>query len=124
MQSMPWSLCEVGASLPCYPYTPAAVLPLSLGRLSSNALLDHQRLFVQVEGVRSCAVHCCMSVCPEPCWACPPHLPQVTTLYHLDRPMYLLGYLAAQSRVYLIDRCARGGGGAQVSWVFVSGSLS
>jgi coatomer subunit beta' len=29
---------------------------------------------------------------------------EVTTLYHLDKPMYLLGYLAAQSRVYLIDR--------------------
>lgn len=29
---------------------------------------------------------------------------QVTTLYHLDRPMYMLGYLAAQNRVYLIDR--------------------
>eukprot|EP00877_Chromochloris_zofingiensis_P000490 jgi/Chrzof1/10441/UNPLg00368.t1 len=29
---------------------------------------------------------------------------EVTTMYHLDRPMYLLGYLAAQSRVYLIDR--------------------
>ena len=28
----------------------------------------------------------------------------MTTLYHLDRPMYLLGYLASQSRVYLIDR--------------------
>jgi hypothetical protein len=44
---------------------------------------------------------------------------EVTTLYHLDKPMYLLGYLAAQSRVYLIDRwvgrvCVgggRGGGG-------------
>ncbi|GBF95719.1 hypothetical protein Rsub_08701 [Raphidocelis subcapitata] len=29
---------------------------------------------------------------------------EVTTMYHLDRPMYLLGYLAAQGRVYLIDR--------------------
>jgi hypothetical protein len=29
---------------------------------------------------------------------------EVTTMYHLDRPMYLLGYLAAQSRVYLIDK--------------------
>lgn len=29
---------------------------------------------------------------------------QVTTMYHLDRPMYLLGYLASQSRVYLIDK--------------------
>jgi coatomer subunit beta' len=29
---------------------------------------------------------------------------EVTTLFHLDKPMYLLGYLAAQSRVYLIDR--------------------
>ncbi|CAD6340303.1 unnamed protein product [Miscanthus lutarioriparius] len=28
----------------------------------------------------------------------------VTTMYHLDRPMYLLGYLANQSRVYLIDK--------------------
>lgn len=25
-------------------------------------------------------------------------------MYHLDRPMYLLGYLASQSRVYLIDK--------------------
>ncbi|KAA8535000.1 hypothetical protein F0562_030003 [Nyssa sinensis] len=29
---------------------------------------------------------------------------EVTTMYHLDRPMYLLGYLANQSRIYLIDR--------------------
>ncbi|OAE32528.1 hypothetical protein AXG93_3242s1510 [Marchantia polymorpha subsp. ruderalis] len=29
---------------------------------------------------------------------------EVTTMYHLDRPMYLLGYLASQSRVYLIDK--------------------
>ncbi|XP_051197724.1 coatomer subunit beta'-1 isoform X2 [Lolium perenne] len=29
---------------------------------------------------------------------------EVTTMYHLDRPMYLLGYLANQSRVYLIDK--------------------
>lgn len=29
---------------------------------------------------------------------------EVTTMCHLDRPMYLLGYLAAQSRVYLMDR--------------------
>ncbi|TYI40244.1 hypothetical protein ES332_A02G148800v1 [Gossypium tomentosum] len=29
---------------------------------------------------------------------------EVTTMFHLDRPMYLLGYLASQSRVYLIDR--------------------
>ncbi|MEW5305809.1 MAG: hypothetical protein WDW36_008326 [Sanguina aurantia] len=29
---------------------------------------------------------------------------EVTTLYHLDRPMYLLGYLAAQNRVFLIDK--------------------
>ncbi|KAJ8422656.1 hypothetical protein Cgig2_014425 [Carnegiea gigantea] len=28
----------------------------------------------------------------------------VTTMFHLDRPMYLLGYLASQSRVYLIDK--------------------
>ncbi|KAF3441935.1 hypothetical protein FNV43_RR15851 [Rhamnella rubrinervis] len=28
----------------------------------------------------------------------------VTTMFHLDRPMYLLGYLANQSRVYLIDK--------------------
>lgn len=32
---------------------------------------------------------------------------EVTTLFHLDKPLYLLGYLAAQSRVYLIDRCVR-----------------
>lgn len=25
-------------------------------------------------------------------------------MYHLDRPMYLLGYLASQQRVYLIDK--------------------
>jgi len=37
-------------------------------------------------------------------WACPFLGVQVTTMYHLDRPMYLLGYLAAQSRVYLIDK--------------------
>ena len=29
---------------------------------------------------------------------------EVTTMFHLDRPMYLLGYLAAQSQVYLIDK--------------------
>ncbi|VAH98289.1 unnamed protein product [Triticum turgidum subsp. durum] len=29
---------------------------------------------------------------------------EVTTMYHLDRPMYLMGYLANQSRVYLIDK--------------------
>eukprot|EP00798_Chlamydomonas_sp_ICE-L_P021129 gene21129-28016_t len=29
---------------------------------------------------------------------------EVTTMFHLDRPMYLLGYLAAQNRVFLIDR--------------------
>ncbi|KAJ0959721.1 hypothetical protein J5N97_000612 [Dioscorea zingiberensis] len=29
---------------------------------------------------------------------------KVTTMFHLDRPMYLLGYLASQSRVYLIDK--------------------
>ena len=29
---------------------------------------------------------------------------EVTTIFHLDRPMYLLGYLAAQNRVYLIDK--------------------
>jgi len=29
---------------------------------------------------------------------------EVTTLFHLDKPMYLLGYLAAQSRIYLMDR--------------------
>lgn len=34
---------------------------------------------------------------------------EVTTMFHLDRPMYLLGYLASQSRIYLIDkvRCPR-----------------
>ena len=31
-------------------------------------------------------------------------LAQVTTMFHLDRPMYLLGYLASQSRIYLIDK--------------------
>lgn len=34
----------------------------------------------------------------------PFHVLQVTTMFHLDRPMYLLGYLANQSRVYLIDK--------------------
>ncbi|GJM98076.1 hypothetical protein PR202_ga15051 [Eleusine coracana subsp. coracana] len=34
----------------------------------------------------------------------PFHALQVTTMFHLDRPMYLLGYLANQSRVYLIDK--------------------
>lgn len=29
---------------------------------------------------------------------------QVTTLYHLDRPMYLLGYLASLNRIFLIDK--------------------
>ncbi|KAI3425793.1 hypothetical protein D9Q98_007768 [Chlorella vulgaris] len=29
---------------------------------------------------------------------------EVTTLFHLDKPMYLLGYLASQSRVYLMDK--------------------
>ncbi|KAL0425061.1 UNVERIFIED_CONTAM: Coatomer subunit beta'-2, partial [Sesamum radiatum] len=29
---------------------------------------------------------------------------EVNTMFHLDRPMYLLGYLANQSRVYLIDK--------------------
>lgn len=29
---------------------------------------------------------------------------EVTTLAHLDRPMFLLGYLATQNRVYLIDK--------------------
>ena len=35
---------------------------------------------------------------------------EVTTMYHLDRPMYLLGYLATQNRVFLIDK-----------WVVVEG---
>ncbi len=29
---------------------------------------------------------------------------EVTTMFHLDRPQYLLGYLAGQSKVYLIDK--------------------
>jgi coatomer subunit beta' len=29
---------------------------------------------------------------------------ETTTLQHLDRPMYLLGYMAAQSRIFLVDR--------------------
>lgn len=29
---------------------------------------------------------------------------EVTTLFHLDKPLYLLGYLAAQSRIYLVDK--------------------
>lgn len=28
----------------------------------------------------------------------------MTTLYHLDKPMFLLGYIAAQNRLYLIDK--------------------
>lgn len=32
---------------------------------------------------------------------------EVTTMYHLDRPMYLLGYLASHSKVYLIDKVSR-----------------
>ena len=29
---------------------------------------------------------------------------EVTTMFHLDRPMYILGYMAAQNRVYLMDK--------------------
>lgn len=29
---------------------------------------------------------------------------QVMTLCHLDRPMYLLGYLSKEDRVYLMDK--------------------
>lgn len=29
---------------------------------------------------------------------------EVTTVVHLDRPMYLLGYLASHNRVFLIDK--------------------
>ena len=29
---------------------------------------------------------------------------EVTVMFHLDRPMYLLGYIAAQQRVYLLDK--------------------
>lgn len=29
---------------------------------------------------------------------------EVSTMFHLDRPLYLLGYLASQSKVYLIDK--------------------
>ena len=29
---------------------------------------------------------------------------EVSVMFHLDRPLYLLGYLASQSRVYLIDK--------------------
>ena len=29
---------------------------------------------------------------------------EVTVMYHLDRPMYLLGYLVKEARVYLIDK--------------------
>ena len=32
---------------------------------------------------------------------------QVTTMAHLDRPMYLLGYLSSSGRVYLIDKVRR-----------------
>ena len=32
---------------------------------------------------------------------------EVTTMYHLDRPLYLLGYLASQSKVYLLDKVSR-----------------
>lgn len=34
---------------------------------------------------------------------------EVTTMFHLDRPMYLLGYLASQSKVYLIDKVSTPG---------------
>ena len=35
---------------------------------------------------------------------------EVTTRYHLDRPMYLLGYLIKEARIYLIDKvCAPSG---------------
>ncbi len=47
--------------------------------------------------VFSIVVFCALQIYPVV------HL-QVTTMYHLDRPMYLLGYLANQSRVYLIDK--------------------
>lgn len=30
-------------------------------------------------------------------------------MFHLDRPMYLLGYLASQSKVYLIDKVSTPG---------------
>jgi Coatomer WD associated region len=33
-----------------------------------------------------------------------PLLSCVQVLFHLDRPMYILGYIAAQQRVYLIDK--------------------
>ena len=29
---------------------------------------------------------------------------EVTVMYHLDRPMYLLGYLMKEAKVYLVDR--------------------
>jgi coatomer subunit beta' len=29
---------------------------------------------------------------------------EVTTLCHLDRPLYILGYLAALNRIFLIDK--------------------
>mmetsp|Transcript_26629 Transcript_26629/g.32327 ORF Transcript_26629/g.32327 Transcript_26629/m.32327 type:complete len:931 (-) Transcript_26629:369-3161(-) len=29
---------------------------------------------------------------------------EITTIFHLDRPMYILGYMATQNRLYLIDR--------------------
>lgn len=29
---------------------------------------------------------------------------EVTVMYHLDRPMYLLGYLTKEAKVYLIDK--------------------
>ena len=29
---------------------------------------------------------------------------EVTTLFHLDRPLYLLGYMASQNRLYLLDK--------------------
>lgn len=32
------------------------------------------------------------------------YLLQVTTMVHMDRPMYLLGYPNGQDRVYLIDK--------------------
>lgn len=42
---------------------------------------------------------------------------EVTTMYHLDRPMYLLGYLATQNRVFLIDKWVHGAGaGLCAAW--------
>ena len=51
---------------------------------------------------------------------------EVTTMYHLDRPMYLLGYLIKEARIYLIDKVCRllQGGAGLVDWGTVADALA